>query len=92
MKNAYNAKYLAMRYLGVPKMPLYIHIPKTGGTYLKQAQTDKIPVIYPVKTAGHKYVIDNAKDLNVIYLQHDIEMAKRAVVPRKKLAKYFVFL
>jgi hypothetical protein len=38
--------------------PLFIHIPKTGGTFVGQLETDSIPVVSPVKYLGHVTVLD----------------------------------
>ena len=61
-----------MRVVGIPAMPAYLHIPKTGGTYIGQSESDGKRVIYPVKTLGHKYVIEPGfPQNNVIYLNRD---------------------
>ncbi len=41
----------------------YIHIPKTGGTYLAQLESQTKPVIEPMNYLGHCYIVN---DLNVI--------------------------
>jgi len=40
------------------KIPAFIHIPKSGGTYLAQLETDKQSVIYPMKYLGHCCVVN----------------------------------
>ncbi len=42
----------------------YIHIPKTGGTYLAQLETDGNPVVHPMKYFGHCLVVNNETDCN----------------------------
>lgn len=78
-------------WLRYKKIPAYIHIPKTGGTYLAQLEAHKKPVLDPVKYFGHSYVIDGNDDLNPLYLDYDMQNAKEAVVPRIIMQKYFVF-
>ncbi len=39
----------------------YIHIPKTGGTYLAQLETGGEPVIWPMKYLGHCVIVDSTK-------------------------------
>jgi len=80
--------YWRLRY---KKIPAYIHIPKTGGTYLAQLEADKKFVITPIKYFGHFYVIDNSDDLNPLYMDYDMQNAKEAVIPRSIVEKYIVF-
>ncbi len=49
------------------RVPAFIHIPKTGGTYLGQLESTQTPVIQPVKHLGHRYVVTNPDSLNPIY-------------------------
>ncbi|MDP7423375.1 MAG: hypothetical protein QGH40_16005 [bacterium] len=71
------------------KIPAYLHIPKTGGTYISQRETDDQAVIHPVKYLGHKFVIDRPGDHNVIYLEHDPARAKTSVIAREKIEEYY---
>lgn len=73
------------------KIPAFIHIPKTGGTYIKQLENKNKQVIYPLKYFGHSYVIDETNELNVIYLKHDFVRATEYVIERDKIKDYFVF-
>lgn len=83
---------LSMRVLGMPKMPAYLHIPKTGGTYIGQSESDGKRVLYPVKTLGHKYIVDKeAPQENIIYLQHDPERASKQVITWNKARRYYLF-
>jgi len=72
-------------------IPAYIHIPKTGGTYLNQLAGDMIPVIYPLKYLGHSYIIDDPLDLNVIYLRHALNLAKSQITRKEDINNYFNF-
>lgn len=38
--------------------PVFIHIPKTGGTYVAQRESDRNPVIWPVRYLGHVCVTE----------------------------------
>ena len=81
-----------MRVVGIPAMPAYLHIPKTGGTYIGQSESDGKRVIYPVKTLGHKYVIEPGfPQNNVIYLNRDHHRATTQVITLSKIQHYFVF-
>ena len=65
------------------KAPAFIHIPKTGGTYLMQLESDQQPVLRGIKSFGHSYVIDQEGELNPIYLNHAPQLALSSVVPRE---------
>lgn len=83
---------LFMRVVGVPALPAYLHIPKTGGTYIGQSESDGRRVIYPVKTLGHKYVVEpGCPQKNVIYLNRDDHRAITQVIALRKIQRYFVF-
>ena len=80
------------RWLGVEKLkPAYLHIPKTGGTYLGQLELDKKPVLQPLVYLGHSYVIDSSDDMNVIYLEHALDRAKRSVLEPWEIQNYHMF-
>jgi hypothetical protein len=68
----------------------FLHVPKTGGTYLGQRETDAEAVISPIVYLGHSYVGESGQDLNPIYLQHDPENARNVLAP-KTVETYFVF-
>lgn len=40
-----------------PPIPAYIHVPKTGGTYLSQLESDGEPVIQPIRYLGHTAIV-----------------------------------
>lgn len=75
----------------IAKAPTYIHIPKTGGTYLMQLESGAGAVLGEVQSFGHSYVIDQAGDLNPVYLKHHLPLAREAVIPRRVVAERFVF-
>lgn len=45
--------------------PAFIHIPKTGGSYLRQMESDFVPVIWPIKALGHSYFIHSDHPVNI---------------------------
>lgn len=71
-------------------MPAYLHIPKTGGTYLAQREGGGQKALWPFRYLGHTYVIDHPGEHNIIYLDHNIPFAKRKVMLRSRLEKYFI--
>ncbi len=71
--------------------PAYIHIPKTGGTYLGQLDSGAIPVLFPFKYLGHTYIIDDTSGVNVIHLKHDFDLAKHQVTRREDIKNCFIF-
>jgi carbamoyltransferase len=48
------------------KVAAYLHIPKTGGTYLAQLENGSQPVIAPMNYLGHTYIVENPDTLNPI--------------------------
>lgn len=42
-------------------VPVFIHIPKTAGSYMRQMQSDFKPVIWPIQAVGHAYFVGNEK-------------------------------
>jgi len=73
------------------KIPAYLHIPKTGGTYLTQWESDSQPVLSPMRYIGHYYVADHEEDLNPLYQGHDPENARRTVIQKCEIADNVVF-
>ena len=45
--------------LSLKKKPAYIHVPKTGGTYLGQLESENSPVITGIKYLGHCTLIND---------------------------------
>ena len=60
----------------------YIHIPKTGGTYLAQLESDFKPVISSTYYLGHSYVVDTVGVPNPIYYPRDLKHSKRVILLR----------
>ncbi|NJD56666.1 MAG: hypothetical protein FIA94_09720 [Nitrospirae bacterium] len=73
------------------KIPAYLHIPKTGGTYLTQWESDSRPVLSPMRYIGHYYVADHEEDLNPLYQGYDPDNARRTVIRKSELADNVVF-
>ena len=57
---------------GKGKEPLFIHCPKTGGTYVSQYESNNSSVIEPLHSIGHTFIVDNRNDKNPFYYGHDI--------------------
>jgi hypothetical protein len=66
----------------------FIHVPKTGGTYVGQFETDHVPVIRPITYLGHVTVLDSNASF-------ELDVAKpfqrEVVVPSDRLKKAIVF-
>lgn len=69
-----------------PERAFYVHVPKTGGTYLGQVEGSRRPVVDGVRYGGHTYIVDDPDALNPIYLRHSDRDARRAVTPRAQIA------
>jgi hypothetical protein len=51
-----------MKLIGYPSFQAaYIHIPKTGGTYLRQYESNQEPVVWPIEELGHVCVVDRKR-------------------------------
>ncbi len=70
-----------------PEPAFFIHIPKTGGTYLGQLEGSQQPVIDGVRYGGHTYIADDPDALNRIHLLHSDRDARWAVTPRQRIAR-----
>src|SRR5210317_1562443 len=68
----------------------YIHIPKTGGTYIGQLETTSNPVIWPLRYLGHVAIVANTDYPNYLYYPRDPENSHRTVM-KNILQQYFVF-
>ena len=68
----------------------YIHIPKTGGTYLGQLESDLRPVVSSVYYLGHVYVVDKAGVPNPIYYPLDLKHSNKNVILLPKIERYLV--
>jgi hypothetical protein len=56
----------------------FLHVPKTGGTYLAQRETDQQPVL-PVRYLGHYYVVDRNGVINPLYYAHSPQYYDRTI-------------
>ena len=70
-----------------PEPAFFIHIPKTGGTYVGQWEGSQQPVVEGVRFGGHTYIADDPDALNRIYLSHSDRDARWAVTPRQRIAR-----
>lgn len=76
------------------KIPAFIHIPKTGGTYVGQLETNFVPVLNPCLNFGHCYVVDNKEEeVNPLYSPHGKfqELSHQTVIPHSEIEKYVIF-
>jgi len=68
----------------------YIHIPKTGGSYLGQLESDLKSVISSTYFLGHTYVVDKAGVPNPIYYPRDLKHSKKNVILLRAIERYLV--
>jgi hypothetical protein len=68
-----------------PKLA-FLHVPKTGGTYLTQRGTGHQPVL-PVRYLGHYYVVDRMDIPNPIYYPHSPQYYYRTIL-LEEIQKY----
>jgi hypothetical protein len=88
LNNKLHRLYINFKYK--PIKPLaYLHIPKTGGTYLGQLDKFTRPVLSPFKYLGHSYIVDSPNDINII--RFDKKLATTSVISRKLIANYYIF-
>ena len=66
----------------------FIHVPKTGGTYVGQFETDQIPVIRPITYLGHVTVLDPDARFELDVAQ---PFQRDVVLPRDRLKDALVF-
>jgi hypothetical protein len=66
----------------------YIHIPKTGGTYLAQLESDGESVVHPMKYYGHCLVVNNESDSSDY--GRIIGYLDKPAIELPELKKYFV--
>ncbi len=84
-KNRFRKKINTKLYRSNKPNLAYLHIPKTGGTYIKQSESGNTPVICPIAYLGHAYVVNkfgvpnpiyalrNAKEEQFVFLEKDLE-------------------
>lgn len=68
----------------------YIHIPKTGGTYLAQRESNKIAVLKGVEYLGHTCVITEKKNKLKIY-PPKVGFLENYIIPYSSIRKFFLF-
>lgn len=69
----------------------FLHVPKTGGTYVKQAETDwsqRLPVLWPFEDLGHAWVVDPQRAAAGEYPPAGLNDGR--VIRREELAKRYV--
>lgn len=63
-----NKKFINIYWkIKIGNIPAFIHIPKTGGTYITQSESDKKPVLWPIKCIGHNCIIESKIHPSGIY-------------------------
>lgn len=72
------------------KMPGFIHIPKTGGTYLTQYETSENPILYPMKTFGHCCIANKFKHISSDYPPKDC-FPQNSIRSKQRLQFYYIF-
>lgn len=72
------------------KIPAFIHIPKSGGTYLAQLETDKQSVIYPMKYLGHCCVVNKKISIPEEY-PPKIGYKNKIKYDQHQLRSYYIF-
>ena len=68
----------------------YIHIPKTGGSYLGQLESNLKSVLSSTYFLGHSYVIDKVGVPNPIYYPRDLKHSKKNVILLGAIERYLV--
>ena len=76
--------------LSFGEVPAFVHVPKTGGTFLSQSETFDQPVLSPMRKLGHVCVTGNPNGRSGIYPPVP-GLAQSKVISKQKLAKYFAF-
>lgn len=67
----------------------YLHIPKTGGTYLSSFENNKELVLSPLEYLGHTYIYKKNKE-NPIYSNYDAINAKRMTLHYNQLSNKYI--
>lgn len=68
--------------------PVFIHIPKTGGTYVAQRESDRNPVIWPIRYLGHVCVTEKKRQRFMHY--PPVGFTNPSLICRKELSKCVV--
>jgi hypothetical protein len=66
----------------------FIHVPKTGGTFLGQYETSNIPIIGPITQLGHATVLDADGSFELDVAR---PYQREVIVPRSRLKDAIVF-
>jgi len=82
--------HLLYWHLKYGRIPAFIHVPKTGGTYLAQLETDKESVIQPMKYLGHSCVVNKSISIPEDY-PPEIGYKDKKKYDQHWLNNYFVF-
>lgn len=61
----------------------FIHVPKTGGTYIWQIENKGTPIISNTKYLGHIAVVENKRQFNRIYHPYDAKNAYHTILESK---------
>lgn len=70
--------------------PVFIHIPKTGGTYLSH-NIDGQKVLEPINYLNHVYIVESEKEINPLYKFTNPKAAKNMIYKKQKLQGVKVF-
>lgn len=68
----------------------YLHISKTGGTYIAQLETDRIPVISPLIYLGHSTVVTDKRQPNYLYYPRDPQNSYNTIL-QTDIKDIFIF-
>ena len=71
------------------RIPAFLHVPKTGGTYLAQNETNHRPIIRPMKYIGHYFVVASLDMPRPVFPPAGFRPT--FVVEKRALEPYFVF-
>lgn len=89
MKNITSMRMWLSRLRLMPRIPAFLHVPKTGGTYIAQWESEDEPVISPLRYLGHNWVVQSLKQPAQGYPPQGF--VQTYLVEKKSLAPYFVF-
>lgn len=77
--------------IGDRQAPVFIHVPKTGGTYLGQLEALRRPVLWPVRYEGHKVVVEGDRPAHPESYPPVGLRNRRNYIPRAELEGRLVF-
>lgn len=67
------------------KYPSFLHIPKTGGTFLGQLESSNLPVISPINYLGHSNIAEKKNNVR------HVKGYPKKTIPYKQVAKSKIF-